>query len=760
MSFDQLKLTDAFKPQDGVAVVITLLGVAIAIFLPDSIIKLIGASIAILGALALYITLRQRIEDSLALRKRRTTLPPPAFKTSVTTDSATSTTRIRFDDFQESFSPEEDDARPLPVEAREATAAASFRTSTASPPARDESAQRRPAPVVMRFDDQGDASDQNDLLDVDEYAGGEGEGFRIVTPPSQSTPVVDEALQRSAPEPIRSEPETVSEASRPVAESSGLPAPDPPPVPHSTPAVAPGGDAKAEGAREPTRRTPSVDLEELIYPEIDADGTSSEPRGEFVRLVGQVLRAVGRSIEARSIVFFWINFEKGHLIPEAHVTSGSYQIRTGARIPLGNDIVSQIARGQTAEIITDISFMSEKELICYYLGPSATRSFVGVPVFYRREVVGVLAADSPEESAFSEAAVATLAEYTRLIAGLIRSYTEKYDLHLIARTLDAFEGMSRDFSGAEPTPAQVADALTARVADLFDNRYVATILFDDAQGEWRIVSWRGESGAASLAGTRVDVRGSLVGRATRYADEVLVQGTIGEARFFADERLPDRGTFLAVPLVGTTKCFGALAVEHPVPEAYIPRDVELIRDLTRYAAMAIEVFNTNRAIEAHTMVDETTGLYNAEYLLRSLDREIARARDFHTPVSVALLSIDMPASLRAEGSSEVEEVIAASVGAMVQEAIRPYDTVGRYTEGLLGVVLAARGEQEAYLWGEKLRKEVASRIIAIGQRKSAVTVSIGLCDLGDLAGRDAMLDGARQALERARASDGNAVIVY
>lgn len=759
MSFDQPGMADAFKPQDGVAVIITLLGVAIALFLPDAIIKLIGGSIAVLGGLALYITLRQRIADTVALRQRRTTLPPPTFKTSVTTDQATSTTRIRFDDFQESFSPEEDEGDAAPIEARP-QAAAPPPPVTASPPV----AAAPAIPIsssAIRFDDTAGSDDDpygSTDSEADEYAGDGGESFRILTP-STPKPAMEETTGVRRVEPAR----TSSELPRtsPVA----TPVPDrvetarPEPASRPVPSVAAPVTLEEE-SREPTRRTPSLDLEELIYPETDADGVSSEPRGEFVRLVGQVLRAVGRSIEARSIIFFWINFEKGHLIPEAHVTSGSTDIRTGARIPLGNDIVSQIARSQTAEIITDISFMSEKELISYYNGPSATRSFVGVPVFYRREVVGVLAADSPEENAFSEGAVATLAEYTRLIAGLIRSYTEKYDLHLIARTLDAFEGMSRDFSGSEPTPARVAAALTTRVADLFDNRYVATVLFDDAHGDWRIAAWQGESGGAALEGARVDVRGSLVGRATRNADEVLAQGPLNEVRFFPDERLSDRGTFLAVPLVGTTKCFGALAIEHPVPEAFIPRDIELMRDLTRYAAMAIEVFNTNRAIEAHTMVDETTGLYNTGYLLRALDREISRARDFHTPVSVALLAIDMPASLRAEGSSDVEEVIAASVGAMVQESIRPYDTVGRYGEGLLGVVLAARGEQDAYLWGEKLRKEVASRIIAVGQRKSAVTVSIGLCDLGDLAGRDAMLDGARQALERARAGDGNAVIVY
>ena len=97
---------------------------------------------------------------------------------------------------------------------------------------------------------------------------------------------------------------------------------------------------------------------------------------------------------------------------------------------------------------------------------------------------------------------------------------------------------------------------------------------------------------------------------------------------------------------------------------------------------------------------------------------------------------------------------------MNESSIRSYDTVGRYTAGLFGVVLVKRSDQDAYLWAEKLRKEVASRILALGERKSAVTISVGIADMSDLASRDAMIDGAHQALEKARGGDGNAVILY
>lgn len=799
MAMNSTQFREAIKPQDTVAIVITLLGIAIVLFLQDSIIKLIGGSIAALGLVALYVTIKQRISDQVQLRTRRTTLPPPAFKTRVTHDPSTSTKRILFDDFQETFAPPDDD---LPADDDILETIQAVQQAEPSPIG-------APTPVVSReaspVGDGASTQRTTSKVAIDEqvsFADSSGESFRVVkakkeaesTPAGKSstTSTVTEAspaVERSIPSEKVSAPTARSVSDRETRTSpDAIPVPTldpaagarsavtgerarvetmtespraaaPTATPVATPVAAPIAIEEIRQELHPTRKQAQFILEDLVS-DGEEDIRGSEPRAEFVRLVGQVLTAIARSIQARSIIFFWVNLEKEHLIPEAKVTTGRFEIRSGARIPLGSDVVSQIARSGVPEVITDISSAAERELIAYYTTPADTRSFVGVPVFFRREVVGVLAADSTDESGFDEGSVATLAEYTRLISGLIRSYTEKYDLHLISRTLDAFEKMSRDFSGSAPDPVKTAEILATQIAELFDSLYVAVVLFDEHGREWRVAASISETLGDTLLTIQPDMRTSLVGRSTRYAEEVLLEGIGGEIRFAPGEALSDGGTFLALPLVATTKCYGALAIEHPAPAAYIPRDIDLIRDLTHYAAMAIEVFNTNRAIEAQVMLDEATGLFNAEFLLAALDREIARARDFKEQLSFALISIDMPASLRAENSSELEEIIAASVGRVIESSIRPYDTVGRYNAGLFGVVLVKRGDQDAYLWAEKLRKDVASRILALGERKSAVTISVGIADMSDLSGRDEMIDGARQALDKARSGDGNAVILY
>jgi diguanylate cyclase (GGDEF)-like protein len=422
-------------------------------------------------------------------------------------------------------------------------------------------------------------------------------------------------------------------------------------------------------------------------------------------------------------------------------------------------MVSQIARSGIPEIITDISPAAERELIPYYAGPGDTHSFVGVPVFFRREVVGVLLADSSSENAFDEGSVATLAEYTRLISGLIRGYTEKYDLQLTARTLDTFETLHRGLTGESRGPRSVAAILAERVAELFDSLYVAVVLFDEDRRRWRIAAVESEEMHDAIADLEPDMNASLIGRSTRFAEEIYLERIDQEARFHPDEPLNEGGAFLALPLVATTKCYGALAIEHTAASAFIPRDIDLLRDLVRYAAMAIEVVNVNRAIETQVVLDDSTGLYNSGFLLATLEHEVLRARDYRARLSFGLISIDVPDSLRNTGF-ENEELLFAAVGEIIGATLRPYDTLGRFDNRTLGVILVGQNDQDAYLWAEKLRKEVASRVLTLGPRKVSVTISVGISDLSEFSGSREVIDGSRQALEKARSGSGNAVILY
>jgi hypothetical protein len=299
-----------------------------------------------------------RISDSVQIRSRKSTLPPPAFKTRVTQDPTSTTRRIHFDDFKETFNPADDDIEEIPLPPGESFRVISAERSDAASPAETPAGGSIPShPPRESFSYTRD--EETEPL---ERRAGEADGsFRVIPLPSTSRNEPAAAPEPSAePGPEMEQPESIPLPSRntePVAAEKKEEVMEPVPI-VGVPQV-PAETTHTE--RVLTRTQVQNILEDLVSQEEEPKG--SEPRGEFVRLVGQVLNAVARSIPARSIVFFWVNLEKGHLIPEAQVTSGSHEIRTGTRIAVGNDVISQIARSGIPDILTEISPAAERELI-------------------------------------------------------------------------------------------------------------------------------------------------------------------------------------------------------------------------------------------------------------------------------------------------------------------------------------------------------------------------------------------------------------
>ena len=789
MSIDSNDFREALQPQDALAIVITVLGVAIAIFLPDSIVKLIGGSIAVLGGIAFYTTLRARINDRVQIRKKRTTLPPPSFKTNVSTDPRTSAKRIRFDDFQETFHVnDESEDKGMAEETHPAAG------SKPSPPLPST------FQATMHFDDVGN----NDFDSHDSYTTDVDEGFTIVgTQPA--SPVDARQEHRGKDQESRSRSTSVSRKRSVATLSSGTTsesqsnrgekkrkkhgrklqtnqdrteesvsqkektrggmkagsdqagARSGDPVP-----VGVGAEAPSRGQlQSAVRRQIRMVLDELS-PDSDEESFGAEPRAEFVKLVNQVLKGIARSIDGRSILFFWMNLEKGHFIPEACVTRGDVKVRLGERIKLSNDLISQIARGGVPEIITDISPAAESELVPYYREKADTHSFVGVPVYFQAEVVGVLAVDSTEESGFDEGSVATLAEYTLLIGQLIRSYAEKFDLYLMRQSVEAFEQLHSSVTGGTRKPSEIATLLTEQSVTMFDSHFAAVLLYDKTKGEWHIASCHAVSREVQdhILSLLPDMHNSLASMAARRADEIYRPNVQNEMCIAPEEKIPDGGSFLALPLMASAKCYGSLALGHTSPGAWVARDIDLLRDLVRYVAMAIEVVNTNEALEEQLVFDEETGLYNTAFFMGGFDREIDRARDFKTPLSLALVRVETPQKFAPERKRELSHVSVLEVGNLLAKKLRPYDLLGRFSDNTFSVALVGRSDQEAYLWAERLRKEIAGHIIPFESRTLSVTVSAGVCNATDSSDKAHVINGARQALDKAAKDGGNTVVIY
>jgi diguanylate cyclase (GGDEF)-like protein len=187
--------------------------------------------------------------------------------------------------------------------------------------------------------------------------------------------------------------------------------------------------------------------------------------------------------------------------------------------------------------------------------------------------------------------------------------------------------------------------------------------------------------------------------------------------------------------------------------------VETIYRLVENAAMALEVVYMNDLVKDFVIVDQLTGSFNKKHFLKKLEEEIQRAEEFGQDLTLVSLLVDNGRELATRYGSEGFDSILNQVAMIIRSHIRSYDAVGREQPDGMGVLLINTAASDAYLWAEKIRKQIAGHIMTVGGRSFSITLSAGVCGLSDGMRKEDMLAGTMQLLSKAVEDGGNLVRV-
>jgi len=483
----------------------------------------------------------------------------------------------------------------------------------------------------------------------------------------------------------------------------------------------------------------------------------TEPRKEFDALLNRVLQVIRSMVNARTATFFWVNMDKRQLVVEATITDASDRFTPDRKLALGDDVVSQIALLGRPEILTSIRPTAELDLLPYYTARAATSSFIGVPVYFGGSVVGVLCADSIEEDAYDLITVGFFGTFTKLISGLIQSYTGKYDLLQSARTLDAINAFRHSLRERGATPAGFVKSLMQAAVQTMDISTIGVVLYDSAQQQWAVNEARSVHDIyANLRGVPVSLDNACVGRAIAKASSVVAYSEAGIVRVASAEPQLQEYQFVAVPVMSLTNVYGALFVEND-SAVLTHQDIEVLEALAEHAGSYLEQIYTTETIQTTAVLDETTATMNRQGFQARLNEEFARSVDYQTPFTLCLVQIDnypFP-----QGTPDEHAYVLRHVLDHLRDELRAYDLVGRIDNGLIAIGLVSSRDQQAQIWAERMRREIASSVIALQGRRFSVTVSIGVAEADPQDSWETLLDNAFHVL-RISEEQGNKVTVF
>jgi diguanylate cyclase (GGDEF)-like protein len=174
-----------------------------------------------------------------------------------------------------------------------------------------------------------------------------------------------------------------------------------------------------------------------------------------------------------------------------------------------------------------------------------------------------------------------------------------------------------------------------------------------------------------------------------------------------------------------------------------------------------QLLATQRQLREQATRDALTGLWNRAAILDLLDRELARGRRESRSVSVILGDVDHFKRINDTLGHLAGDRVLRQVARRLSEALRPYDTVGRYGGEEFLVVLPGCDAPDATGLAERLRRHVAAEPVDGEGGPVAVTLSLGIAVWDGTATADAteLLQTADEALYRAKETGRNRVVL-
>jgi diguanylate cyclase (GGDEF)-like protein len=158
--------------------------------------------------------------------------------------------------------------------------------------------------------------------------------------------------------------------------------------------------------------------------------------------------------------------------------------------------------------------------------------------------------------------------------------------------------------------------------------------------------------------------------------------------------------------------------------------------------------------------DDLTGLYNRRHLMRTLEGELAQARETGRPLSVVLLDIDYFKSVNDRFGHGVGDELLVAIAEALCSSVRQDDTVARYGGEEFVVLLPGVSQDQARNRAQDWRRGCAAVSVSTAEGPLSVTFSAGVACFPDSGTSSVvLLNAADKALYRAKAEGRDRVLL-
>jgi len=479
--------------------------------------------------------------------------------------------------------------------------------------------------------------------------------------------------------------------------------------------------------------------------------------GQFAFVLEKMLTVIKEAYTAHTAIFFWYNKSKEKLSIERFVSNSTELTRR--KLDVEDDILSKIVEKGEPELLSDIPSTAESDVIRYYDSPQGIRSFVGVPLFYDKSLIAIIAVDAKVEDAFGIETIYSLGRFIRVITMLISIFEEKHSDSISQQRLNGLLNIINPEQKID-NEQELVDSLQNVLGYLLNWDASAFVYYKPVEKKFQTIKVYNNTSLKYIGeGLDIEINGTLVGKSIATGMPVKIDNiSSGDYKRYAkSEDVSFDGSFLAIPMIYHGQNYGVLCFESLKKNIYTNSDVHFLRNAMNIIAYVVYSYSTQVLLKSLLAIDVETRALSGEIFKERMAADLYKAEQAKVPGALALIRIDDFLEQESLFEGDPFPKVLTSVTKTIENEMTPLNLFGRMEEKVFGVYFFNATPKDVFLWAEKLRVKIARKPIAVVSKQTTYTISVGVAAASNKSDVEEILYNADLALQKAVQMGGNRV---